>query len=473
MRREEMNLEEQMKVENNILGTEKIGKLLLKFALPSVISMLVNSIYNLVDQVFIGQGIGKLGNAATNIAYPFVTLAMALGLMVSVGTSANMSLSLGRKEQKKADKTIANGILLGFIVGMLVLILGEVFLQPLLKVFGATEDLLPYATDYAKIYLLGSPFMLLGVIISDMVRADGSPKYAMAMMLVGAILNCVLDPLYIFVFNWGMKGAAFATITGQFVNFCIGIAYIILKKTKTVTFRFSNMKLDPVICRTILGLGISAFITQSAQLVSQVVLNQQARKYGLLSIYGAETPLAVFGIIMKINGIMMAVIIGITSSTQPMFGYNYGAKKYQRVKDIYKLALACAFTVGIIGTLCFQLFPEQIISIFGKEDELYTEFAVMCLKNMTIFISVMSIQMLTSTYYQAVSKAGHAIVLSLSRQIIFLIPMLLIFPNFWQLLGIMYAYPASDLCSVILATIMVSIEARHLNKLIAENKEVA
>ena len=191
-----------MKTENNILGTEKISKLLVKFAIPSVISMLVNSIYNLVDQIFIGQGIGKEGNAATNIAFPFVTIALALGLMVSIGTAANMSLSLGRKQQEKADKTIANGLCLGFLVGVIVLIVGEIFMTPLLHVFGATDVILPFATDYSRVYLLGTPFMILGIIMSDMIRADGSPTFAMTMMLVGAILNCVLDPLYIFVFHW-------------------------------------------------------------------------------------------------------------------------------------------------------------------------------------------------------------------------------------------------------------------------------
>ena len=459
-----------MKTENNILGTEKISKLLVKFAIPSVISMLVNSIYNLVDQIFIGQGIGKEGNAATNIAFPFVTIALALGLMVSIGTAANMSLSLGRKQQEKADKTIANGLCLGFLVGVIVLIVGEIFMTPLLHVFGATDVILPFATDYSRVYLLGTPFMILGIIMSDMIRADGSPTFAMTMMLVGAILNCVLDPLYIFVFHWGMKGAALATITGQFINCMIGLSYIVSKRLKTVTFKTSNLKLDGAISKGILGLGLSAFITQSAALVMQIVLNQQAKTYGAASIYGAETPLAVFGIVMKVNNIMMSVIIGITSSTQPIFGYNYGAKNYKRVKEIFKLALVIAFAVGIIGTFCFQMFPEQIVSIFGQEDKLYTEFAILCMRNMTIFISVMSIQLLSSTYFQAVSKAGKAIVLSLSRQIIFLIPMLLILPKFFGLLGIMYAFPGSDLCVVVLATTMIVIEFKHMNQLIAQQK---
>ncbi|MDO5409708.1 MAG: MATE family efflux transporter [Lachnospiraceae bacterium] len=446
----------------NILGSKPIPELLVKFAVPSVISMLVNSIYNLVDQIFIGWGVGYLGNAATNVAFPFVTLSLAVALMISVGTAANVGLNLGRKHQKEADQTLGNGFTLAVIAGIVILILSELFMVPLLKLFGGTEAVLPLAVDYARIYMLGTPFITIGIMMNDEIRADGNPAYAMKNMLLGAIVNIIFDPIFIFICHWGVKGAALATIMGQCVTMIGALLY--LKKMRTLTFYRKNLKLKAAIVRGILALGSSSFITQISMLFMQIVMNQQTIKYGALSKYGTDIPLTVFGIVMKINQIMMSIILGITTGSQPIFSFNYGARQFDRVKKLVKTTLLYCTIVGFTGMLVLQFFPQQIINIFGQEDALYNEFAVMCLKNMTIFIFVMSVQMVASVYFQAVGKPFGALVLALSRQILFMIPCLMILPVFFGIKGVMWSFPVSDICSVILGGFMLAFEIRILNK---------
>lgn len=450
--------------EENIMGTAPIPKLLAKFAIPSVISMLVNSVYNLVDQIFIGQGVGYLGNAATNVVFPFVTISMAVSLMISIGTAANVGLHLGGKDQDSANLTLGNGLTLALTSGIILCLFGEIFMVPLLRLFGATDTVLPYAIDYGRIYLLGTMFTSVGIMINDEIRADGNPGYAMGSMLIGAVLNCILDPLFIFVFQWGVKGAALATIIGQFGTLICCILY--LKKFRTLTLKKANMRLQLSIVKSILILGLSSFLTQSAALVMQIIMNQQTVKYGNLSQYGADIPLTVFGIVNKVNGLMMSLIMGISIGSQPLFSYNYGAKLYKRVKKLVQTCLLVCVTIGFLGMLCLQTFPQQIISVFGQENELYNEFAVMCLKNMTIFIFVMGVQMVAGVYFQAVGKAKGATVLSLSRQVLFMIPCMLILPYFFGIIGLMWSFPVSDVFSVTLAAIMLTVEMKKLNQLI-------
>lgn len=453
-----------MPEENNIMGTAPIPKLLTKFAIPSVISMLVNSIYNMVDQIFIGQGVGYLGNAATNVVFPFVTITLAVSLMISIGTAANVGLNLGRKDQDSADLTLGNGLTLALSTGIIICILGEIFMLPLLRLFGATDTVMPYAIGYGRIYILGTMFTSAGIMINDEIRADGNPGYAMGAMLVGAVLNCILDPLFIFVFHWGVEGAALATIIGQFGTLVCSLLY--LRKFRTLTLKKENMKLRFTIVKSILILGLSSFLTQCAALVMQIIMNQQTVKYGALSHYGADIPLTVFGIVNKVNGLMMSLIMGISVGAQPLFSYNYGAKLFKRVKKLAITCLIVCVTIGFLGMLCLQFFPQQIISLFGQENALYNEFAVMCLKNMTIFIFVMGVQMVAGVYFQAVGKAMGATILSLSRQILFMIPCMLILPHFFGIIGLMWSFPVSDVFSVAMAAVMLTLEMRKLNHLI-------
>ena len=452
-----------MERKENILGTEKIGKLLLTYSVPGVISMLVNSIYNLVDQIFIGQGVGYLGNGATNVSFPFVQLLLALSLMVSAGTAANTSLNLGRKDDKEACHFVGNGFFLAMFFGLLLLIVGEVFLVPLLQFFGATEANLPYAIEYSRIMLIGFPFVSCGMMMNDIIRADGTPRFAMISMLVGAILNIIFDPLFIFVFHWGVRGAALATIIGQIATFML--SFWKMHHLKTVKLSYSDVR--PVARRDkrIIVIGMSAFLSQISMVITQILLNNQAAKYGAMSVYGPDIPVTCFGIIMKVNQIMMSVIIGITNATQPIFSFNFGAEKYDRVRELVKKTVATTFIVGCLGWLVLQNFPSQIISIFGQESELYNEFAVMCCKNMTKMIFVMGVPMMAGVYFQAVGKPVQAVLLSLSRQVLFSIPLMIILPIFMGVVGIMYSYPLADCFSITLATILLVLEMRRLHRL--------
>ncbi len=452
-----------MDKKTNILGTEKIGKLLLIYSVPGVISMLVNSIYNLVDQIFIGQGVGYLGNGATNVSFPFVQLMLALSLMVSAGTAANTSLNLGRKEDEEASHYVGNGFALSLAFGVLLLLVGQIFMLPLLNFFGATEANLGYAIDYSRIILIGFPFVTTSMMMNDIIRADGNPRFAMCSMLSGAILNIIFDPVFIFVFGWGVKGAALATIIGQIVTFFL--SFWKMHHLKTVTFSYKDLRPKFRRVKRIVLIGMSAFLTQISMLFVQVLLNNQAARYGAQSVYGADIPVTCFGIIMKVNQIMMSVIIGITNATQPIFSFNFGAALYSRVRELVKKTAITTFIVGCAGWLVLQNFPSQIISIFGQESELYNEFAVMCCKNMTLMIFVMGIPMMSGVYFQAVGKPGQAVILSLSRQVLFTMPLMVILPIFFGVTGIMYAYPMADCFSILLATVLLLREMKRLRKL--------
>ena len=446
----------------NPLGTEKIGKLLLTYSIPGVISMLVNSIYNMVDQIFIGHGVGYLGNAATNVVFPFNQVMMALGIMVAVGTSANVGLNLGRKNEKEANHFVGTGFALAIINGIAVLIIAQLLMPYLLRIFGATDLVIPYALDYGRIVLLGFPFISCGMFMNEIVRMDGSPRHAMISMIAGAIVNLIFDPLFIFVFHWGVKGAALATIMGQILTFFILISRMF--RLKTLELNRSDFRLQPKRVITICKIGISAFLTNIAFLFVSILLNNQATKYGALSIYGPEIPLTCFGIVMKINSLMTAFIIGVTSATQPIFSYNYGAGKFDRERKLFFTAAITAVIIGIIGDVIFHLFPQQIINLFGQESALYNEFALMALKTMTILVFVIGIPMLSGTYFQAVGKPLKAVILSLSRIVLLSMPLMAILPIFFGVKGLMYAFPGGDILSIALSCAMMAFEMRILKQ---------
>ncbi len=446
----------------NMLGTKPIPQLMLQFGIPSVISMFVNSIYNLVDQIFIGQRVGYLGNAATNVTFPFVTVSMAISLMIAVGTAANCGLNLGRRDQERADRTMCCGFFMAAVSSVILLVIGQLFMPPMLRLFGATDPVMPYAVPYARIYILGLPFTALGILCSDMIRADGNPSYTMKSMLAGAAFNIVFDYIFVFPLNMGVQGAALATILGQLLTLVINLRYI--PKFKTLHFKKEYLRFDPSIATSILTVGFSSFITQSAMLVTQVVLNNQAVKYGALSEFGAEIPLTVFGIVGKINGLMVSVIMGMVVGCQPVYSFNYGAKKYSRVRELIRDSMITGTAIGLIGMACLQLFPQQLISIFGQEDALYNTFAVMAIRTMTIFIFILGVQMTAGTYFQAVGKPKYSILISLSRNLLFMVPFLIILPIFFGIKGIMYCYPASDVFAMTLSTALLVMEMRKLGK---------
>ena len=453
---------QNMPEKENMLGTKPIPRLMLQFGIPSIVSMFVNSVYNLVDQIFIGQRVGFLGNAATNVTFPFVTISMAISLMIAVGTAANCGLNLGRRNHDLADRTLGTGSLLALCSSIILLLLGQLFLSPMLRLFGATDLVMPYAIPYARIYIIGLPFTALGILSSDIIRADGNPSYTMKSMLAGCFFNILFDYIFVFPLNMGVQGAALATILGQLLTMIINLLYI--RKLRTLHLRREYAVPDPAIMKTILTVGFSSFITQAAMLVTQVLLNQQAVKYGAMSEFGAEIPLTVFGIVMKINGLMVSVIMGLVIGSQPVYSYNYGAKKYDRVRELIKDSMIAGTVIGLIGMAVFQLFPQQLISIFGQEDALYNTFAVMAIRTMTILIFILGIQMTAGVYFQAVGKPKHSIVISLSRSILFMVPLLLIMPLFFGIRGVMMCYPVSDLFSVILCSTLLIREMKNLGK---------
>lgn len=455
--------------EENELGTESIIKLMKKFAIPCTISLVVSALYNIVDQIFIGQGVGYLGNAATNVVFPITVISMAFALMIGDGSSALLSLSLGRKDEETANKSINNGIILVTIIGILFLIFGLIFRPFLLKLFGVTENSYEYANEYMFYITLGLPMYMITSTLNSMIRADGSPKYAMKAMLLGAIINTILDPIAIFILHMGVKGAALATIIGQFASGIMAIMYI--KKFKTVKISKETLKLDFKIVKKICMLGISSFITQMAITIVMIVSNNALGKYGKLSEFGSDIPLSAMGIVMKVNQIVTSVIIGIAVGSQPIIGFNYGAKNYERVRKTYFTAIKTGLVVTGIGTIIFQFFPQIIINLFGQENALYNEFAKMCFRVFLLLIMCNSVQIISSIFFQAIGKSIKSALLSLSRQILLLVPAMLILPIFFGVKGVLYAGPLSDIIAFSITLVFITIEMKKMKKLEMECKD--
>lgn len=446
----------------NPLGTEKISKLLRSFAVPSITATLVSSLYNIVDQVFIGQGVGYLGNAATNVSYPLSTICLAISLLLGIGSASRFSIYLGQKETKHAAVLVGNGLVLMAVAGILYLLIGEAFLPKSLRVFGATNEVMPLAQQYAGVTLLGMPFLILTNGISNLIRADGNPKYSMVCMVAGAVANTVLDPIFIFVFQWGVFGAALATILGQILSFLLAVRYLWHFQTVRLEKSCFRMKFRDNV-RT-LYMGTSSCLNQIAITIVQIVLNHSLTYYGALSVYGEDIPLAACGIVMKTNAILLAVIVGISQGVQPIIGYNFGAKKYDRVKQAYLLAVRWNFVVSAIGFVLFQFFPEQIISIFGNGDPLYYEFAVLFMRTFLFMALVNGVQLLSSNFFTAIGKALKGLLLSLTRQVFFLIPLILLLPLWLGIFGVLLAGPIADFIAFVLSVALVYRAFRQLDR---------
>ena len=449
-----------MEAEENILGKEKIGKLIKKFSIPCIISMLVNSLYNIVDQIFIGQGVGYLGNGATNVVFPLVMAGLAFSLMFGDGASAYLSLKLGEKKNKEAEVGIGNGILISAIVSILFCFITLIFLPLFLKLFGCTENLQSYAMTYGRIIAIGFPFSMIGTTLNSVIRADGSPKYSMISMIVGAVLNTILDPIFIFVFNKGVAGAAVATVISQIVTFALNIMYI--KRFKTIKISKECFKLNKDTCKKITTLGISSFIMQMSFVCVMTVENNLLGKYGLDSKFGAEIPITVLGIVMKISQILNSIIIGIAAGSQPIFGYNYGAKKYDRVKETLKLVLGSSVIISTIAFILFQTIPDKLILIFGSGDENYIEFACLSFRIYLLLCIFNGIQIPSGIFFQAIGKSTKSAILSLSRQIIILIPAMVILSSMYGIIGVLSAGPVADGIAFILAFVFLAKEYKNL-----------
>jgi putative MATE family efflux protein len=440
--------------------TEPIGKLIAKFAIPCVISLLVNALYNIVDQIFIGRGVGYLGNGATNVIFPITVIALAFALLIGDGGAAYLSLKLGQGDKKAATKGVGNALIMLSVVGVMMLVVGVIFIEKIALLFGATPMILPYAMDYGRIIVIGLPFVVVGTGLNGIIRADGSPQFAMLSMLLGALLNTILDPIFIFVFKMGVQGAAYATIIGQLASFLVSITY--LKRCKSITLLKDNFKMEWKTMKMVMGYGISSFITQISITIVMGVTNNMLKLYGAQSIYGAEIPLTALGITMKVNQILISILVGIAVGSQPIIGYNYGAGNYKRVKKTYKIAIMLATGVTGVAFLIFQLMPQNIINLFGAEDALYNEFAVKCFKIFLMLCVANGFQTVSGIFLQAIGKPFKAAAVSLSRQIVFLVPAAILLPRFLGVEGVLWAGPLADTMAFMLAGLFMFIEMRAL-----------
>lgn len=450
------------------LGKEKIGKLLRTFAIPCIISLVVNALYNMVDQIFIGWGVSYLGNGATNVIFPITILCMAFSLMFGDGTSAYLSLKLGEKKKKEAGQGVCNGIILSIIVSTILAIIILSFLPQLVTLFGGTDNLRQFALDYGYIIGIGLPFVMIGTTLNSIIRADGSPKYAMISMVLGAILNIILDPIAIFVFDMGIKGAALATVISQFFTFAMNIIYI--RKFKSIEVTKEDFKPKLKIMKNVSILGISSFITQMAIVIVITTENTLYNLYAVDSKFGADIPITVHGIVMKINMILTSIIIGIAAGSQPIIGYNYGAKNYDRVKKTLKMVLGISTIVSTVSFILFQTIPEILISIFGSGDELYNEFACLTFRIFLMLTVCNGIQIASGIFFQAVGKPAKSSFITLSRQILFFVPAGIILTKHIGVMGVLYAGPVADALAFIVAVILLIFEVKKLNKK-SEQKE--
>lgn len=451
-----------MNNEENILGTEKIVKLIKKFSIPCIISLLVNSLYNIVDQIFIGWGVGYLGNGATNVVFPLTVVCLAFALMLGDGSAAYLSLKLGEKKKEEASKGVVNGISLSVIISIIFCIITLVFLPQLLNIFGCTDALREYALNYGYIIAIGLPFMIMGTTLNSIIRADGSPNYSMITMLAGAILNIILDPIFIFIFKMGIEGAAIATVISQILTFILNVIYI--KKFKSITVKKEYLKIKFSTTKKVVALGISSFITQMSFVLVMAIENNLLGKYGANSKFGSEIPITVFGIVMKISQILNSIIIGIATGAQPIFGYNYGAGKYDRVKKTLKIVFGSSLIVSIIAFILFQTIPDKLISIFGSGDGNYMEFACLAFRTYLMLCICNGIQIPSGIFFQAIGKSVKSAILSLSRQILFLIPAMIILGKNFGVIGVLYAGPVADGLAFVISTTLLILEIKHLGK---------
>lgn len=449
------------------LGKDKINKLILSFSIPCVISMLINSIYNIVDQIFIGKGVGTLGNAATNVIFPLIIIFNAVAGLIGNGAAANLSLKLGEKNKKAAAKSIGQAVSLTIILSIVISGIAYIFLPQLVYLFGCTESVYKYAVDYGRIIVIGAPFMLIYSSFSSIIRADGSPKYSMIMLVIGAIINIILDPIFIFGFDMGVKGGALATIIGQIVSFVIAIIYLF--KIKSVKLTKNDFKLDKDVFR-ILALGISSFITQATILVLFIFMNNILTKLGANTKFGADIPLSVYGVISKINSLYISTVLGISIGSQPIIGFNYGAGNKSRVKETIRKVLIINFIIGIIFNLLFVLFPKQITGIFISSNDvsynLFMEFAVLMCHSFLLVISLNALEMTTSIVIQSLGNVVKSTALTFIRQIILLIPISLILAFVFNkgIYGVLYAGCIADALCFIITIFIIKSEYKKLGK---------
>lgn len=429
----------------NYLGTEKTGKLLAKFCIPCIASLIISCLYNIVDQIFVGNGVGYLGNAATGVIFPITVIGWGMSLFFGDGAAAYLSVSLGKNETEKIHQGIGNSILFSFLSGVVIILISYVWGDGLLRLIGATDATLDLAHDYGFIIYIMMPLAMTQNTLASIIRADGSPHYAMGAMIVGALINIVGDPVAIFMLGMGIRGAAYATILGQFVSFVLCALYL----TKSRTFRLGTDSFKPDLAQLgqIMALGTSSLLTQLSIVVITVVNNILLVKYGAVSPYGADIPLAAFVVIMKLFQIVLNIAIGIAAGAQPIVGYNYGARNFDRVRELLKAVLKWTACVGIVCMLLFEAFPGAFIRLFGSDGDLYMEFAVRCLRIYLLLILFTCVQKVCAIFLQSIGRAEAAAPLAVLRDVL-LIVFSIIVPVFAGVTGIFWAAPVADVLAM-------------------------
>lgn len=435
----------------NPLGTERIGKLMVRFAVPSIIALVVNSLYNMVDQIFIGNGVGYLGNAATNVILPIMTIVLAVGQMIGDGCAAFMGLNMGKGKTDKVSQGVGNAIILSIAFGVIFTVICEILLEPLCWLFGATEQSIGYCLDYGRPIILGFTFLSIDMAFTPIIRADGRANESLIGMLIGCAANIILDPIFIFVFKWGVAGAAWATIIGQILNaiyflFCI-------RKWKTIKLEKKHFKLSRKIIGKTCLLGLSSFVTQFALVIVIAVINNTLKTLGGASVYGEDIPVSAMGIVQKVSQILVSVVLGLATGILPIISYNYGSGQYDRVKKLYKNALFIGTLVMVAAFLILEIFPTQIVSIFGKQNELYMEFARICMRRYLAATFTVAACIVTNIFFQAIDRPIHSTVLSLLRQIVILVPSVLILGALGNVTTVLWAGPISDALSAVISLV--------------------
>lgn len=438
------------------METEKIPKLLLKFSLPAIVGLLVSALYNIVDSIFVGRGVGDLGLAAVTVCFPIITTFLAFTMLIGMGATALISIRLGEKNESEAENIIGNALTLFLVIGISLTVVGFIFLEPILIVFGASADILPYATDYMRIILLGNVLFTIGTGMNNFIRAEGNPKMAMNTMLIGTVTNIVLDYIFIFTFDWGIKGAAFATIIAYSVTSTWVLHYFFSGKSM-LKVRLENLKLKKLLVKGIVLVGVPTFALQVTGSIQQLILNRQ------LASFGGDIALASVGIIMSVTTFLIMPTMGISQGAQPIVGYNYGAKKFDRVKDTLKLTIFAATSIITLGFIISKIFPAQIAGLFNSNPVLIEQ-TVYAMNIFFKFIPLVGMQMISASYFQAVGKPNQATMLGLSRQVFIFIPVLFVLPHFWGLDGVWWSSPASDIGAFVLTGIWLWVEMRQLNK---------
>jgi putative MATE family efflux protein len=438
------------------IGTARIGKLLFDFSIPAIVGMLVNAIYNIVDRIYVGQGVDPLGIAGITVAMPLMMFIMASSMLIGIGSNSLFAIRLGEGRRDEVERIMGHAFVLLFLVPLAAIVSLFFFMDTILTRFlGASEAVFPYAKTYLRIILYGGVFSAMGPGINHFIRSDGHPRTSMFTQILGAVINIILDPIFIFGFGWGIAGAAWATIISQFISFCWVMYYFNSPMTK-LRFRLRDMRLEAGLCFKIMAIGFAPFAMQLAIGLVNILLNRS------LFIYGGDIAVSAMGIVYSILVIIFMPLQGLNQGAQPIIGYNYGAKKYGRVRQTYKLSVLWGTVFVAAGFILLQLFPGLFIRVFRNEEGELMDMGTRALRICTIFLPALAFQIITSNFFQSIGKPVQGTLLSLSRQILFYIPLLLLLPRFFGIMGVYAAMPSADGCSVILSALVMRRELGRL-----------